>query len=60
MNLVFNLNSTILKDILYIGILILFNLSNLKYIKKIIQKYYSFKFYGDIQLKNFMIYSKNK
>ena len=60
MNLVFNLNSTILKNILYSGILILFNLSNLKYIKKIIQKYYSFKFYGDIQFKNFMIYSKNK
>ncbi len=60
MNLVFNLNSKILKNILYSGILIIFNLSNLKYIKKIIQKYYSFKFYGDIQLKNFMIYSKNK
>jgi len=60
LNLVFNLNSTILKEILYIVILILFHLSNLKYIKKIIQKYYSFKFYGDIEFKNFMIYSKNK
>ena len=60
MNLVFNLNSTIIKNILYSGLLTLFNLSNLKYIKKIIQKYYSFKFYGDIQLKNYTIYSKNK
>jgi len=60
MNLVFNLKSTIIKNILYSGLLTLFNLSNLKYIKKIIQKYYSFKFYGDIQLKNYTIYSKNK
>jgi len=60
MNLVFKLKSKILKNIFYSGIFIIFKLSNLKYLRKIIQKYYSFKFYGEIQFRNFLLYSKNK
>ncbi len=60
MNLVFKLNSKNLINILYGGIFITFKLSNLKYLRKIIQKYYSFKFYGEIQFRNFLLYSKNK
>ena len=38
---------------------LVFFLSNLKFIFKIIQKFYSFKFYGELQIGNQLIYNKN-
>lgn len=38
----------------------IFYISNIKVIYQLIQKYYSFKFYGEISIKKFLLYKKNK
>lgn len=38
----------------------IFYISNIKIIYQFIQKYYSYKFYGEIGIKNYLLYKKNK
>ena len=38
----------------------IFYISNIKIIYQFIQKYYSYKFYGEISIKNYLLYKKNK
>lgn len=37
----------------------IFYISNIKIIFQLIQKYYSYKFYGEISIKNFLLFKKN-
>jgi len=46
----------ILKQFVYIFVKLLFNFSNIKINRKLIQKYYSYKFYGELQIGNKIIY----
>ena len=43
----------------YYYLKVLFVFTNLKLVNKLVQKYYSFKFYGEMQLGNKLIYKKN-
>jgi hypothetical protein len=43
----------------YYFLKLLFVSTNLKLVNKVIQKYYSYKFYGEMQLGNKLIYKKN-
>ena len=50
-----------LKSLIYFYYLkTVFHISNIKIIFQFIQKYYSYKFYGEIYIKNFLLYKKNK
>lgn len=48
--------SIISKQFAYIFVKLLFNFSNIKINRKLIQKYYSYKFYGELQIGNKIIY----
>tara|TARA_B100002019_G_C21274951_1_gene604997 strand:- start:29080 stop:29946 length:867 start_codon:yes stop_codon:yes gene_type:complete len=44
----------------YYYLFLIFKISNLKFVYKIIQKFYSFKFYGEINFKDKILYSSKK
>lgn len=56
LNFVSKDKSIISKQFAYIFVKLLFNFSNIKINRKLIQKYYSYKFYGELQIGNKIIY----
>lgn len=60
LNFVSSNKNYVLKIIYYFIARALFQISNIKLVKKIIQKYYSYKFYGIINLGEKVIFKKNK
>lgn len=51
-------NRSVFNYLYYLYAVIIFQISNLKFIRKIIQKFYSYKFYGLFQIGEKIIYSK--